>query len=548
MTIQAPVKDYSLDGLTTKAPTVSPADLHTEIRDPDEIAVVDVREGNRYETGHVSVAVQLPLSEIELRVGQLLPRKGVRLVVTDDGGGSIGERAVHRLAELGYSNVRLLEGGVANWRDAGFELVTGLNSISKALGEFVERRYHTPKITVEELHGKIASGEDILILDTRPLDEFHHISIPGALAAPGAELLYRAFDAVRSPDQPVVINCAGRTRAIIGAQALRNAGFPNPVVSLENGTAAWLLAGYEPGRHATEIAPVPTPEGLVRAKRAAEEVATRFQVQRIDAGQLERFRAERHERSLYLFDIRTADEFLAGHVPASRSAPGGQLIQATDTFVGTREGRLVLIDDEDAVRATITASWLIQLGLEHVYVYAAHPSEFSEAGAAAKPALGAASDITGVSPRQAQLLLSTEQGIVLDLDPAPPYFRERHYIPGSYVARRSTLESSLDRVPGTGPIVLTSIDGDLARLAAADLRTRTSREVLPLEGGTNAWIAAGLEHRTGLDQPALNSAEALALAPTLDERRVSLDAYVKWGDVITEQLDRDGLVRFRAFD
>jgi len=548
MTIQAPVKDYSLDGLTTKAPTVSPADLHAEIRDPDEIAVVDVREGSRYETGHVSVAVQLPLSEIELRVGQLLPRKGVRLVVTDDGGGSIGEQAVHRLVELGYSNVRLLEGGVANWRDAGFELVTGLNSISKALGEFVERRYHTPKITVEELHGKIASGEDILILDTRPLDEFHHISIPGALAAPGAELLYRAFDAVRSPDQPVVINCAGRTRAIIGAQALRNAGFPNPVVSLENGTAAWLLAGYEPGRHATEIAPVPTPEGLVRAKRAAEEVATRFQVQRIDAGQLERFRAERHERSLYLFDIRTADEFLAGHVPGSRSAPGGQLIQATDTFVGTREGRLVLIDDEDAVRATITASWLIQLGLEHVYVYAAHPSEFSEAGAAAKPALGAASDITGVSPRQAQLLLSTEQGIVLDLDPAPPYFRERHYIPGSYVARRSTLESSLDRVPGTGPIVLTSIDGDLARLAAADLRTRTSREVLPLEGGTNAWIAAGLEHRTGLDQPALNSAEALALAPTLDERRVSLDAYVKWGDVITEQLDRDGLVRFRAFD
>ena len=548
MTIQSLAKDYSLSDLTPGLSTVSPGELHAEIRDHDEIAVVDVREGNRYETGHVSVAVQLPLSEIEVRVGQLLPRKGIRLVVTDDGGGSIGERAVRRLVELGYSNVRLLEGGVANWRDAGFELITGLNSLSKALGEFVERRYHTPKITAEELHGKIAAGEDIVILDTRPLDEFHHISIPGALAAPGAELLYRAFDAVRSPDQPVVINCAGRTRAIIGAQALRNAGFPNPVVSLENGTAAWLLAGYEPGRHATEIATAPTPEGLVRAKQAAEEVAARFQVQRIDVDQFERFRAERYERSLYLFDIRTADEFFAGHLPGSRSAPGGQLIQATDTFVGAREGRIVLIDDEDAVRATITASWLIQLGLENVFVYAAHARDFSEVGDAARSILGAASDITGVSPRQAQLRLSTEQGVVLDLDPAPPYFRARHYIPGSYVARRSTLESSLDRVPGTGPIVLTSLDGDLALLAAADLRTRTSREVLPLEGGTAAWIAAGLPHRTGLDQPALNSTEVLAPAPTLEERRVSLDAYVKWGDFITDQLDRDGLVQFRAFD
>ena len=548
MTIQSSSKDYSLDGVTTKIPTISPADLHAEAGDSGEIAIVDVREGNRYETGHISIAVQLPLSEIELRVKQLLPRKGIRLVVTDDGGGSIGERAVRRLAELGYSNVRLLEGGVANWRDAGFELITGLNSLSKALGEFVERRYHTPKISAEELHGKIASGEDIVILDTRPLDEFHHISIPGALAAPGAELLYRAFDAVRSPDTPVIINCAGRTRAIIGAQALRNAGFPNPVVSLENGTAAWLLAGYEPGRHATEIAAVPTPEGLTRAKQAAQEIAARFQVQRIDVGRLERFRAERHERSLYLFDIRTADEFLAGHLPGSRSAPGGQLIQATDTFVSTREGRIVLIDDEDAVRATITASWLIQLGLENVFVYAAHAGDFSEVGETPTPVLDASSDITGISPKQAHLLLSSEHGVVLDLDPAPPYFRERHYIPGSHVARRSTLETSLDRVPGTGPIVLTSTNGDLARLAAVDLRRHTSREVLPLEGGTNAWIAAGLDHRTGLDQPALNSAEALAPSPTLEERRVNLDAYVKWGDVITDQLARDGLVHFRAFD
>ena len=51
----------------------------------------------------------------------------------------------------------------------------------------------------------------------------------------------------------------------------------------------------------------------------------------------------------------------------SKSAPGGQLVQATDEYVGVRNARLVLIDDT-GVRATMTASWLIQMGWREVYV------------------------------------------------------------------------------------------------------------------------------------------------------------------------------------
>src|SRR5690606_27587188 len=124
-------------------------------------------------------------------------------------------------------DVRVLRGGLEAWKRDGHELVTGEHSLSKALGEFVERHYHTPKISASELHAKIAAGEELVILDTRPAEEFHHIAIPGGVNAPGAELLYRAFAHVKSPTTPVVVNCAGRTRAIIGAQALLNAGFPN---------------------------------------------------------------------------------------------------------------------------------------------------------------------------------------------------------------------------------------------------------------------------------------------------------------------------------
>ena len=544
MTVHATTAAFAAAG-DAPVPTISAEELRAAVLGPEEVAVVDVREGGRFEAGHVSVAVPLPLSEIELKVEALLPRRSIRLVVTDDDGSETGARAARRLAQIGYSNVRLLAGGLAGWQAAGFELIAGQYSLSKALGEFVERRYHTPRISATELRQRIEDG-GVVVLDTRPIEEFHHISIPGGVAAPGVELLYRIFDAVPSPETPVVINCAGRTRAIIGAQALLNAGFPNPVVSLENGTAAWLLAGLEPAKGADTRLPPPSPEGLERAREAAARVAERFGVRRIEADGLAALRAEAGSHTLHLFDIRTPEEYAAGHLPGATSAPGGQLVQTTDSFVGTRDGRIVLVDDADGVRATLTASWLIQLGFEHVFVHAAPAAALTEAGVAAPRIAGGEPVVAGVSPQQADALIH-DGAVVLDVEPAPPYFRPRRYVPGSLVARRSTLASGVAQVPGTGAIILTSADGRLAALAASELEKRTARRVVALDGGTDAWVAAGLRHRTGLDQPALLAEEALAPAPTLEERRVSLDAYVRWGDVITDQLDRDGLVRFRAF-
>jgi rhodanese-related sulfurtransferase len=530
---------------TNRPQSIAPDQLRREVVDPDEIAVVDVREGDRYASGHISVAVELPFSEIELRAALLLPRGSVRIVVTDDDGTRLALAAATRLQALGYRNVRVLDGGLQAWKAEGNELITGLNSLSKALGEFVERRYYTPKITAGELRNLVASGEDIVVLDTRPLEEFNHISIPGGIAAPGAELLYRVFDAVPSPTTRVVVNCAGRTRAIIGAQALLNAGVPNPVVSLENGTAAWMLAGLEPARGATTQANKPSAQGLAKAREASARVAARFGVRTIDRASLDTFEAERGDRTLYLFDVRTVEEFEAGHLPGAVSAPGGQLVQATDRYVGVREARIVLLDDPDLVRANVTASWLLQLGLDDVFVCSLSETDWTEFGPAEHRVLGDPYDGELAQPADLAALVATGAAL-LDLEAAPPYFRERRYVPGSIVARRSTLLGRLDRVPGTGPIVLTSSDGALARLAATELVWRTRRRVLALAGGTAGWIAAGLgEAGRGLDQPALDPSEALPRLPTLDERRTFLAAYVHWGDGIVEQLDRDGLVRFR---
>ncbi|HVH79904.1 MAG TPA: rhodanese-like domain-containing protein, partial [Stellaceae bacterium] len=271
-------------------PAVTPAIVRAMLKDGDEMALFDVREEGVFsEEGHPFFANSLPLSRLELMIRPLVPRFGTRIVLCDGGDGADGglaERAAAKLRAIGYSDVTVMAGGTKAWAAAGFELFTGVNVPSKAFGELVEHRCGTPHIAATELKRRLDAGEDVLIVDSRPMAEFRNMSIPGAFDCPGAELVYRMPDKVRSPDTLVVVNCAGRTRSIIGAQSLRNAGLKNPVVALENGTMGWELAGFTPNRGRDDALPPPSAEGLTAAQKLADDVARRFEIARIDAAAL----------------------------------------------------------------------------------------------------------------------------------------------------------------------------------------------------------------------------------------------------------------------
>ena len=179
------------------------------------------------------------------------------------------------------------------------------------------------------------SGTDMVVLDSRPFDEYSRVSIPTGVNVPGAELVLRVHDIAPSPDTLVVVNCAGRTRSIIGAQSLINAGVPNKVVALRNGTMGWNLAGFTPDSGKDRSAR-PTcrmarsPGRSPRPRRSPRKLDIRS----IDEATLARLRAD-ESRTLYLFDVRDPAEYAAGHVAGALSAPGGQLVQATDQYAGT---------------------------------------------------------------------------------------------------------------------------------------------------------------------------------------------------------------------
>src|SRR6516225_7114783 len=326
------------------ADSITPAEMRERYHSGGEIAIVDVREEGSFHERHLLMASCLPLSRLELLAPGLLPRRTAPIIVCDNSEG-LAERAAVRLTQGGYTDVSVLAGGVVAWEAAGFPVYSGVHVPSKAFAEVVEHEYGTPWISAEELAERQKRGERLAIFDSRSYEEYHSNSIPGAISVPGAELVYRFQELVPSPDTFVVVNCGGRTRSIIGAQSLIDAGVPNRVVSLKEGTMAWHLAGLEVAAGATRRAPEVSADGIAAARQRAEAVARRYGVPVMDRATLAEWQREADRCTLYVMDVRDPAEYGTGHLPGSVMAPGGQLVQETDSWLGVWGARPRPVDD-----------------------------------------------------------------------------------------------------------------------------------------------------------------------------------------------------------
>ncbi|MDM0086691.1 rhodanese-like domain-containing protein [Variovorax sp. J2P1-31] len=526
-------------------PSVSVARLLEWIREGGELALVDVREeGVIARDAHLLLSVPLPLSQLELRVARLLPRRAARVVVIDAGDGELAARAARRLAELGYADVQVLAGGVEAWQDAGLEVYTGSSAYSKAFGEFVEHRYGTPHLSVEDLHRRLARGDDLVVLDGRTAQEFEDFSIAGAHAVPNAELPLRVHSLLPSPDTLVVVNCAGRTRSIIGAQALINAGLPNPVLSLRNGTMDWLMAGFELQHGQAAQLPAPPSQDSPALQHSVAHLSRRFAIDWIDGATIGRFETEREARSLYVFDVRTRAEYEAGHLPGSAWIEGGQLVQELDKHVGTRHARIVLVDDGSGVRAAITASWLLQLAWGEVHAHVLASEAATESGPEPLRLPAPLPVVDSWSVERLVEALARGEAEVIDLAPSPRY--EEGHIPGAAFAVRARLPHGLDSLRDT-TWVLSSPDGRLARLAAAELGARHAKLVV-LEGGTAAWLAQQRPLERGATRLLHDADDAVRSPYAAADPHAAFRDYLRWEIDLLDQLQRDTVVRFATFD
>ena len=534
-------------------PRIDTGALRARLAAGDELALLDVREQGVHARGHPFFASSAPLSRLEILAPLLLPRAGMPVVLFDSGDEGLADRAAEVLAASGYGDLFILDGGLASWGAAGHEVFSGVNVPSKAFGEFIEHHDDTPRIPPAELDAMIRAGEPVVVLDARPAEEFRRMSIPGAIDVPGAELAWRVHDLAPDPATTVVVNCAGRTRSIIGCQSLRNAGIPNRVVALKDGTMGWELAGLRCERGSLREAPPPSPEGRARARAAAARVAARFGVRFIDADTAREWLAD-SGRSTYLLDVRSPAEFRERHIAGSRSAPGGQLVQATDEYIAARAARVILVDPEQ-VRAVMTASWLEQMGLPEVCVllpegedgFAGWATAEGEAGA---PGAREAPSWREIEPGALAGRLADPGIAVLDLASSLRH-RARH-VAGAWWGVRSRLGEARDAIaaaPVLRELVLTADDPRLARFAAPEAAALwPGVEVTVLAGGNPAWFDARLPVGTGLDR-ATCATDDVWYKPydhASDYERHAR-AYLEWEVGLVEQIARDPTIRFRRY-
>ncbi len=505
---------------------ISVPDLAAKFAAMDEFALIDPREQGVFTRGHLLGASNLPVSRLELLAEKAVPRKEAEIILCDDGDGAAA-RATATLETLGYSDVKTLAGGVSAWAVSGYHVFSGVNIIGKAFGEYLEHASATPRIRAEDLHARCQSGEQIYLLDGRTPAEHSNFCIPGALSCPNGELVYRAL-----PSAPegatVVVHCAGRTRSILGAQTLIDAGLSNPVMALENGTMDWHFAGLELERGADRPVATPDDAALAQAQSAAAAMAEKVGVQEIDIQTLDAWRQDTG-RTLYLLDVRDPSEFARGHLPGARSAPGGQLVQNVDRYLVTRNARTVLIDT-DGVRAKASAYWLKRMGYQHVHVFSAPTERFEEVETSPAP--------RALDHISAESLDASPGYVIADIRRSSAY--RRGHVPGAWYLTRARLNLDSANLP-SGTIVLVSDDDDYAALVAADL-TELGRSVHVLSGGMPAWAARGGAIETGLTALASVPDDVHVNPSDLDtdeQKRREFRRYLDWEIGLIDQMDGD---------
>ena len=520
-------------------------------------AIFDVRERGEFNNSQIPNATSLPRSQIEFHIGSLVPNRKIPIVVYDEG----GERAAlaaKTLAELGYEQIAVMDGGLTAWQSDGRPVVSGVNVPSKAFGEKIHKERSLPEITPEELKSWQREGKDLIILDVRTPEEYSRFCIPGGVNVPGGDLILWASALSQKPETAVIVNCAGRTRSIIGTAALRRLGL-NHARALKNGTMGWVLADLELESKPARAAGTVPAESSARANELARQIAQDENIPWVGVDELvEILNRSHHSEVTYLIDVRSEKEYAAGHMPTSFNVPGGQAVQRADDFVAVKHGRIVFISSASA-RAVMATYWYRQMGFRNASVLQGGLRKWVESG---QPLASGVSrheplgfeairrTVSFISPGELDRRLRNSSLLVVDVGPSVD-FGQAH-VPTAHWISRGWLDLKLpERFPDRArPIVVTCPDGknsvlaarfpDRARpivvtcpngqnsvLAARALTNNGYAKVFVLDGGVGSWVAADHSTEDGL-QSFLVEPNDIVFSPSIRGNKEDMKRYLEW--------------------
>ena len=508
--------------------TITPSEFRALFEGSEEFAPIDTREEGVFARAHLLAASNLPLSRLDMTVASRIPNRSTTIVLCETDSAQRSQAILH---QLGYDNVVVLAGGIAGWALDGGKLFSGVNVIGKAFGEFVEKFKHTPSIDAPALRELLTGANPPLLLDTRTPHEHQSFCIPGALSCPNGELVYRALHTAQNDEQVIVTHCAGRTRSIIGAQTLIDAGVPNPVLALENGTLAWIFEDYPLEHGANRPLPLPGNTASARARSAVDAMIEPYSVTDVDVETVSAWAAESNSTT-YLIDVRSPEEQAKGRFLDAQQVPGGQLVQNIDRYLVTRNARVVLVDT-DGVRAKASAAWLAQLGWRNVHVLSIPSEQLTPARVAA------AAPASELTCPQALRLIEADNALLVDCRTSVAY-RDGHPA-GAHFLTRANLDTDTDELSRRQPVVVFGDDPDYVSALAGDLRARQFA-AKTLVASLNEWQSAGGSTQTGVESLLSAPEDVFFDAGDFDDVAILKRegrAYLEWEIGLVHQLDND---------
>ncbi|KAF1050026.1 rhodanese-like domain-containing protein [Xylophilus sp.] len=528
----------------TSSSFVTSSELHARLTGCGEFALLDVRDTtDLVDEGALLLAIHVPLSELPRQAPLLVPRRGTPVAVLDRDGGALAERGRRILVRLGYGDVRVVQGGVRAWQAAGHATYASSYIFGLAFATFLERVRPTPHVNAPELDAWLKRADAPLVLDTRAPSEAAVRSLPGAVQATGADTVRLALAHVADPQRAIVVHCAGYTRSITAAQGLRDAGLPNPVHLLRDGTKAWQLAGlpFVQGGHEPLPAAHPRlPQADAQEAAAARALRARFGVEAVDTEALARLDAEAPQRSTFFLDIRSAEEAAIAPLAGFRSVPHEGIWPWTPRHVGVLRARIVLGDSAPGLRAASIAAWLRRQGWDEVFVHLRGPAPAASVRAA--PAEAAYTPGTTVVVRNEDL---RSDDVLADVSPSAQY--ARGHVPGARLVTQARLPELAAAFPGRR-LVLTAPTQRQAEEAVLDFgATAGAPPLAVLAGGNAGWAAAGrLQERgtLGAFGPVRDAVAEKWDAPDWRERFLALMA---WEHTLPQQIAADDTLPFRDF-
>ncbi|MCD6162173.1 MAG: hypothetical protein J7K40_07150 [candidate division Zixibacteria bacterium] len=236
---------------------ISPEKTKMLLDGTDNVVLLDIRSFTEFkESGWIAGRTVLPHGMVIFKITEIVPNKDVPIIAYCKKGKRSALIAYH-LKQMGYEDVRWLEGGILGWKKSGLPIEKSGNSaiaekpvvpagempIGKTADDFVAEANKAVKAVSPSDAKRIMETKDAVLLDIRSEQERKSQgAMNGALVMEHGKVVFNIMKKIHDANKPILVICKKGSRSALVAHQLQQMGYKD-VHYIKGGIIAWKEAG-----------------------------------------------------------------------------------------------------------------------------------------------------------------------------------------------------------------------------------------------------------------------------------------------------------------